>query len=268
MIQRYLILNTLLLLFHHLLQTAESYPLLVELNKKEVQCFHLQIPDDDDAHLVLLAMKSDIPDTLEEWFFKEVSEISRPNSLQFLKDLSSIPETLSQQLKSASSKQPRGRVRAKLEHSGGGSYTKPINLNFYKISVHPHIAKEQNDASWDPDYGGFHICLENDTNSEIHVLFNYVIVSEVSATLSKHHVVKKEHLSVLERNFAKSVKLTKTILDEMEYMERREARMKHTTDHTNRRVKYFSFVSISILVGVTYVQVTYLKSYFRKKKIL
>ena len=36
----------------------------------------------------------------------------------------------------------------------------------------------------------------------------------------------------------------------------------------NARVRYFSYVSVAVLLVVTYIQVTYLKRYFRKKKLL
>jgi hypothetical protein len=81
-------------------------------------------------------------------------------------------------------------------------------------------------------------------------------------------VVKKEHLTPLERAFDQSSALAKSIIDEMHYMEKREIRMKRTADGTNSRIRWFSYLSIVILVGVTWVQMKYLKGYFRKKKIL
>ena len=80
--------------------------------------------------------------------------------------------------------------------------------------------------------------------------------------------MKKEHLSPLEEAFEEGVALSHSVLDEMHYMEKREARMKQTTDGTNSRIRYFSYLSVLILLGVTWVQIQYLKNYFKKKKVL
>jgi len=44
--------------------------------------------------------------------------------------------------------------------------------------------------------------------------------------------------------------------------------MRKTSESINFRVRFFSYVSVIILGVVTYLQVTYLKRYFRKKKLL
>ena len=79
---------------------------------------------------------------------------------------------------------------------------------------------------------------------------------------------KKQHLTPLEEALDKSINAANTVIREMKYMEKREARMRVTADSINSRVQYFSYLSVAVLLGVTYVQVTYLKRYFHKKKLM
>jgi hypothetical protein len=51
-------------------------------------------------------------------------------------------------------------------------------------------------------------------------------------------------------------------------MEKREARMRVTADSINSRVRWFGYLSVAVLLVVTYLQVTYLKQYFHKKKLM
>lgn len=100
------------------------------------------------------------------------------------------------------------------------------------------------------------------------VLFDAIKVSEYETKLAKRHILKKDHLNPIEISFDEGISLAHSVIDEMHYMEKREIRMKKTTDGTNRRIRYFSYLSILILLGVTWVQIQYLKSYFKKKKVL
>lgn len=72
----------------------------------------------------------------------------------------------------------------------------------------------------------------------------------------------------LETSLDEIITKAEDILEEFKYMERRERRMRKTADSTNTRVRYFSYLSILVLLGVTLIQVLYLQSYFRKKKLM
>merc|ERR1712161_18926 len=134
-----------------------------------------------------------------------------------------------------------------------------------KIAGHTEDAERH----WKPENGAFSICFENKNKDDAtRIIYDHVVLSEIETKLKKHHTLKKEHLTPLEYVLDDSLASAKSILDEMYYMEKREIRMKQTADHTNSRIKYFSYFSVSILLGVTWIQVTYLKSYFKKKKVL
>ena len=58
------------------------------------------------------------------------------------------------------------------------------------------------------------------------------------------------------------------MLDEIEYLNRRIARHQSTAVSTNSRVFYWTLFEIIILVGASYLQVTYLRQFFEKKRLI
>ena len=51
-------------------------------------------------------------------------------------------------------------------------------------------------------------------------------------------------------------------------MQKREARMKQTSESTASRIRFFAYVSILVLLLLSFWQTVYLKSFFRSKKLL
>jgi len=124
---------------------------------------------------------------------------------------------------------------------------------------------------------GWSICFYNKGDALIKIIFDVLFVSEDTEKekakkhkkqQSKRKMIKKENLTPLESNFNSALVGADKILSEMNYMERREQRMRHTADSTNRRVRYFSYLSVLVLLGTACVQVMYLKNYFKKKKLM
>jgi emp24/gp25L/p24 family/GOLD len=79
---------------------------------------------------------------------------------------------------------------------------------------------------------------------------------------------KEKHLYPLETSLQRSINAANSVLRDMKFMELREKRLRQTSDNINNRIRYFAYLSVCILLAVTYLQVTYLKSYFHKKKVL
>jgi len=120
---------------------------------------------------------------------------------------------------------------------------------------------------------GWSVCFFNENPYMSKVLFNVITYTDLEENESeleriKRKVIKKEHLSPLEENFNQALVVADKILNEMKYMERREQRMRHTAESTNSRVRMFSYLSVVVLAGSAWVQITYLKSYFKKKKLM
>lgn len=223
----------------------------------------LNIPDGDDAHLLFLPLPESIDPEVEDWFFTELSEMSRPSSALFLKDLSKMPQDIAQKIQQYKS---RAHVSVTVEEEETKVVARNQPLTYFRPTVIRNIAK--GGKGWDVTRGNYRVCVYAKGSADVRTIFDVIKISEYQDKLDKKHVVKKEHLTPLEKAFDTSASLAKSILDEMHYMEKREIRMKRTADGTNSRIRMFSYLSIAILVGVTWVQMKYLKGYFRKKKIL
>jgi hypothetical protein len=223
----------------------------------------LNIPDGDDAHLLFLPLPEKIEPEVEDWFFTELSEMTRPSSVQFLKDLAKMPQDISDKIKQHKT---RAKVSVTVEEEETKTIAKNQALNYFRPTIIRNIAKSG--KGWDVTRGNYRICVYAKGSADVRAIFDMIKISEYQDKMEKKHVVKKEHLTPLERAFDQSSALAKSIIDEMHYMEKREIRMKRTADGTNSRIRWFSYLSIVILVAVTWVQMKYLKGYFRKKKIL
>ena len=147
--------------------------------------------------------------------------------------------------------------------------SKTVTLSHFKLTKMLKITDTffSKKKGWDMTRGQFSICISV-RGPGVRVLFEAIKVSEYEEKLSKRHVLKKDHLSPIEKAFDEGIALAHSVIDEMWYMEKREKRMKITADGTNKRIRYFSYLSILVLLGVTWVQIQYLKSYFKKKKVL
>lgn len=79
---------------------------------------------------------------------------------------------------------------------------------------------------------------------------------------------QKNHISPLQVKLNNINMLADSIATDWDYLERREERMRATSESTQSKVRTFSYVSITILIVSTIAQNIYLKTYFQKKKIM
>jgi hypothetical protein len=79
---------------------------------------------------------------------------------------------------------------------------------------------------------------------------------------------KDKHLSPLETSLQRSINKANTVLRDMKFMELREKRLRITSENINTRIRWIAYFSVTVLLAVTFMQVTYLKAYFHKKKVL
>lgn len=77
-----------------------------------------------------------------------------------------------------------------------------------------------------------------------------------------------EKLKPVEVELKKVESLTGEIVQELQYLKRREERMRDTNESTNSRVKWFSIIVIFSLVGFGVWQIQYLRHYFKVKHII
>jgi hypothetical protein len=162
-------------------------------------------------------------------------------------------------------------------------YFQPLTVNHIKKIIKGNL-KHRDEAAHDRDEGsleGYGLCFTNlHPDHATFVVFDVVLDSDevtdprilaANSTSPRQPATdfdKAKHLTPLERSLDQSIASAHAVLREMRYMEKREQRMRQTSDHINRRVRYFSYLSIAVLLVVTYIQIGYLKRYFHKKKLL
>ena len=149
-------------------------------------------------------------------------------------------------------------------------------LRYFQPLVVNHVARTTRARSrqrGDNNMEGYGICIENkDDEKQVQVIFDMILLDDIIEddydAGQNQRFGKEEHLSPLESSLDQSIRSAESVLREMKFMEKRESRMRKTSESINRRVRWFSYLSISVLLSVTYVQVTYLKRYFHKKKLM
>jgi len=274
--------STALLVLCSVLQhyATDSYPILIDVNDSANNgqtCLTLDMPDNDDVHMVFSNLPHEIDPKIESWVMQEMSSITDHESDKFLRMYSSPPGDIQPLIRSHEYEDvldvtitgPRGRPRTQ-------------RLAPFKIVVLKNVAQDmrhgpgdysrkhpdEDDDDWQPDGGIYRICIKGIRGSGSHAVFDHLMTSEHEEKVRTKHILKKEHLTPIETTFDAGIIAAHTILNEMAALERRETRMKHTSDSMNRRIRRFSYISIVVLLGVTWLQISYLKVYFKKKKVL
>ena len=141
------------------------------------------------------------------------------------------------------------------------------------------IAREKKFGTTAP-LEGYIFCYSNKSNEIVTLLFDIyhwnedlnqddVIPNLVKQKKEEPKVITKEqHITPLEINFQKAFDSASAIMDQMRYMERRQHRNQEQEESIRSVVEKFSYLSVIVLIGTAFIQVSYLKRYFKKKKLL
>ncbi|KAH8105792.1 emp24/gp25L/p24 family/GOLD-domain-containing protein [Phellopilus nigrolimitatus] len=81
-------------------------------------------------------------------------------------------------------------------------------------------------------------------------------------------IAAQESLSGLETEMRKLEGIVKEIVDEMDYLKKREERFSSTNESTNTRVQKFGTFTFFALVGLGVWQIFHLRSYFKRKYLI
>ncbi|OLL23993.1 Endoplasmic reticulum vesicle protein 25 [Neolecta irregularis DAH-3] len=81
-------------------------------------------------------------------------------------------------------------------------------------------------------------------------------------------IQKAEKLKPVEVELRRREDTAQEIVDTLAYMRSRELKLRNTNESTNQRVKFFGFVSMSVLIAVGIWQVIYLRTYFKRKHLI
>lgn len=275
----------------HLVTSMDSF--LIYFAHNISQCVRLSVPQDDDAHVVFLAIPGLAAEDDKEnadWAKqqKEIEEhfVAQMAEMQKYRIRSTLPrkfpnepsERINKLMNDFINEENDGELKAgcKITVSNPKStasrsmdalWFTPIVMNHLRKSIRNRddIGRSNNPLE------GFEFCFEN-SNEEapIQIILESVLMSDPKGTEDEDEktVFESSNLTPLAEQLSDSIESANRVLKEMRYMEGRERRMRQTSDSINSRVRYFSYISVSVLLLVTYVQVTYLKRYFRKKKLL
>ena len=255
-----------------------AYPVIMAIDEDTERCFQINIPEDDDVHMIILA----IPDpenlkdeALEIWYVEQVFKMTKQKSANGLlpnrlpdEAPDKVAEAGSEYLKSKWGNQSPLKVRMNVRSFDGKRAMTNYRTKFFTPLVINRVSKVGRRLE---DVEGAEICIQNNEEQEtFHIIFDTILESEEIEQVegNKSGFKKEEHLTPLEESLERSILAAKNVLKEMDYMEKREKRMRMTSDSINSRVQWFSYLSVAILFVVTYVQVTYLRRYFHKKKLM
>ncbi|KAF4618491.1 hypothetical protein D9613_010038 [Agrocybe pediades] len=81
-------------------------------------------------------------------------------------------------------------------------------------------------------------------------------------------IANQESLSGLETEMRKLEGLVKEVVDEMNYLKRREERFTKTNFSTNRRVQNFAWFTLVSLAGLGVWQIFHLRAFFKRKYLI
>ncbi|KAF8515521.1 emp24/gp25L/p24 family/GOLD-domain-containing protein [Hysterangium stoloniferum] len=81
-------------------------------------------------------------------------------------------------------------------------------------------------------------------------------------------IANQESLSGLETEMRKLEGLVKEIVDEMDYLKKREEKFANTNESTRGRVQSFALFTIFALVGLGVWQIMHLRSFFKRKYLI
>lgn len=256
-----------------------AYPVIIQMEESSERCFQINIPEDDDLNLVLLPIPDSDEledDVVEIWYVEQVFKLTKQKTaagvlLNRLPDTppDKVAEITSEYLKEKIANQSPIKVKMNVRSFEGKKAMTNYRTKFFVPLVINRVSKVGRNLD---DVEGAEICIQNmEDGEDFHVIFDSILMSEKIEDLDaakKPTFQKEEHLTPLERSLDKSLEAARSVLREMDYMEKREKRMRVTSDSINTRVQYFSYLSVGILFVVTYIQVTYLRRYFHKKKLM
>jgi hypothetical protein len=297
----------LLVAFCSINKSQSIFPVVLEVDEDESRCINFNVGENADAHLILLPLPHETQieeqDLVETWYVQQVYKMLRiktdsksySNKPIPLSIPGRIPESIEKAIapfQRGTSKKNAIRVSVgvqgidednpKIQYNTSfkAKYFQPLVLN----NLRRQFAESRDRGN---DYlMSVRLCISNEDEEEhVHVVFVKLMdgdetdigdhdaapiagEEEETAEVIAARFEKDKHLSPLENSLQRSIGKANSVLRDMKFMELREKRLRTTSDSINTRIRWFAYFSVAILLAVTYLQVTYLKAYFHKKKVL
>ncbi|KAI9023662.1 emp24/gp25L/p24 family/GOLD-domain-containing protein [Phycomyces nitens] len=162
----------------------------------------------------------------------------------------------------------------------GQGYNQRVDLEIADDSPTPTVYVSKKDISNElrnafntHSDGVVSICFTNSLSEGFHESPEYLRTVDLdfnvgAEAMDFEKIAKAEKLNPLELELRKLETVVKEIVDEMNYLKRREARMRDTNESTNNRVKWFSILSLFTLIGLGTWQILYLRRFFKRKRLI
>jgi len=243
------------------------YPIITDIGAGMEKCLTYNIPEHDDVHVVFLALPVHESDDIETYYVDAIHSLSESGGDSMLAEL---PETPSE-IKDKIPKKGDGSV---MLHMDLGFKTESRKLLYHVPLIKRHIAQSLKKLDRENlALKGMHICFDgSEIDDEVAVLFDVVYVSDESDHKLNKKLEKtinqKEALTPIQENLKDGIRAASDVLSEMGSAGRREFLMRQESNKKNSGLAYFSYLSVSILLATSWVQIKYLKSYFKKKKLM
>ncbi|KAF8427005.1 emp24/gp25L/p24 family/GOLD-domain-containing protein [Tirmania nivea] len=152
------------------------------------------------------------------------------------------------------------RVNIHIRDGLGNDYGRPKN-----------VVGESRTAFTSHADGAFDVCFENilDDGKQYGPTRVVELDVEIGADARDWNAIQAaEKLKPLEMELRRVEAITEEVVNEMEYLRRREQKLRDTNESTNERVKFFAIAVMVTLIAVGSWQVIYLRSYFRSKHLI
>ncbi|KAK0567412.1 vesicle coat component [Tilletia horrida] len=119
------------------------------------------------------------------------------------------------------------------------------------------------------------VCLKNTLSKEVrehdaekHRMLIDLDVDIGAEAVDYNAIANQESLSGLETEMRKLEGVAREVLDEMEYLKKREMKMRDTNELTNQRVQNFAWLTLVALVALGVWQIIHLRSFFKRKYLI
>jgi hypothetical protein len=81
-------------------------------------------------------------------------------------------------------------------------------------------------------------------------------------------LASREHMKPMELHLRMMLDTVRGLHSQYEFFKFREAQMRDTNEYLNARVMWFTVMIVAVLAGFAFFQVSHLKRYFKKKKLI
>jgi hypothetical protein len=113
--------------------------------------------------------------------------------------------------------------------------------------------------------GNYQICVNNKDTGKVE--FDFMIQTGIEAK-DYSSIITKKHLKPIEVQAQKVQDMVKQLRQELSYLVMNEENLKEQNQKIKSRVLIFGVISVLVMGASTYLQISYLKNFFRYKKII